>query len=78
MPEEQQQRMSEVIAGIVSALFALVSVLDEKGLVPFEDYRAKLHEYSDEMPEEDADSGTGFVFERLIDLLNVAVAQRRQ
>jgi hypothetical protein len=74
----EQKRSSEITAGLASALFALVETLDEKGVIRFEDYRATLHRLWDEMPEDDAGSGTGFVFERLIDLLNTAVAQRKR
>jgi hypothetical protein len=74
----EQQRLSQLISGIATALFALVVALSEKTVLQLEDYRATLHRLWDEMPADDAGGGAGFVFERLIDLLNQEVERRKQ
>jgi hypothetical protein len=67
---------AEIIFGVTSAVLALADALDDKGVLTLEDYRASLLRLWEQMPDDDAGSGSGFVFETLIDLLNAAITQR--
>lgn len=60
---------ADVSAATVSALAALIVALDENGVLPRQRYCDVLLRWWNEMPEEDAQGATGFVFERLLDLL---------
>jgi hypothetical protein len=71
-----QDSTGGALSGLAAALFALAMTLDKKKVISLEDYRDTLVGLWDGMPEEDAGSGTGFVFERLLDLLNEVIAQR--
>ena len=72
------QRLSEYVAGLSAALFALIDALDKKSVLTFEDYRANLVRVRDQMSKDEMGDGIEFAFEQLIDLLNGAVAKRNR
>ena len=61
---------------LVMAIVLLAERLDHKGLVTFEDYRTRLRQLWDQMPADDAGSGAGAVFEKLISVLNDAISKK--
>jgi len=61
---------------LVMAIVLLTECLDQKGLVKFEDYRTRLREVWDQMPADDAGSGAGAVFEKLISVLNEVISKK--
>ncbi|HET9718388.1 MAG TPA: hypothetical protein VFP60_19640 [Pseudolabrys sp.] len=67
---------SEIVGTIPVLIVALVDCLDQRGILSFEDYRDNLLRLYDQMGSEDASSGYGFVFERMLDTLNEAIARR--
>ena len=76
MAQDRTHATGELLAGLSAAVFAVVDTLDQKGVIELSDYRARLVGLWDQMPEEDAASGIGFFFARMIDLLNTAIDQR--
>lgn len=46
-------RLSEYVAGLSAALFALIDALDKKNVLTFEDYRANLLRVRDQMPKDE-------------------------
>jgi hypothetical protein len=47
--------------GLAAALIGLVETLDKNGVMRLEDYRATPHRYWNEMPEDEAGGGAGFL-----------------
>jgi hypothetical protein len=76
-PMAAQPTVLELLSGFSAALMGLVDTLNQKGVISCEDYRSTLLRLWDEMPSEDAGGGAGFLFERLIDLLNDHVPQHK-
>lgn len=66
---------NSLISGVAAAILALASALDKKGALKLEDYRSELVRLSNEMPYEDAGSGSGFVIEQMIALLDSSVGK---
>ena len=67
---EQSKKASEVLTGLTSALLVLVDTLEELEIPVRRRYRDNMARLWDEMPEELAQGGEGYIFERLIDRLN--------
>ncbi len=68
-------KTADMFNGTISALAALAVALDDRNVLQKQRYVDVLRNWWDQMTEDDAGGGPGFVFERLIDLLSTPLGQ---
>jgi len=66
---QKEEKLIEIIQGLSGVVSALIGRLEANKLIQFSELANGLKVSLSDMSEEDRSSGTGFIFERYVDLL---------
>lgn len=78
MAESQKVASNDAITALIAAILALANALDEKGSLPFEQFRDALLNMYREMPHQDATGDPGLIFDGMLTQLERAIKNRKR
>ena len=78
MAEPEKIASTDAITALIAAILALANALDEKGALPFEEYRDALLSMYREMPHEHASGDGGQIFDGMLAQLERATKTRKR
>lgn len=73
---DQSKFIAGQLSGVSAVLLALIRALEEGGALKRDDLIAVLHEFRNDMTDDELNSGEGFMIERFLDALNAAKLTR--
>ena len=78
MAEPQKVASTDAVTALIAAILALANALDEKGSLPFEEFRDALLSMYRQMPQQDVNGDPGLIFDGMLTQLERAIRNRKR